>query len=190
MRTRYLNLIVISTMALVACSAPVVGKSTSPNPDSGYVYGIFELPKPIKNCDWGADFILQSIDTTTEYRLAFSSREPIEVFPLRPGRYRITHVIAKNCLSRESDRKSYSSPLISGDIDVKPATATYIGNYAVQTYTGAAPNGAAITMVNLTRQCRDFTNTTHEFLKSYSAFAPVRTIDGTTGTAACIRPGQ
>lgn len=190
MKFRYSILTLVTTLALASCGAPVAGKFTTPAPGNGYIYGIFELPKPNRHCGWGASFILQEVGTSTEHQLSFSSSEPVGVFPVRPGRYQIAHVVAKNCSAREVDRQYYSSPVIAGEVEVKPDTAIYIGSYAVQTYTAAAPNGIAMTMVNLTRQCRDFASTTERFLKGWPAFSTLQSIDGTSGTAACIRPAS
>lgn len=190
MKFRYSILTLVTTLALASCGAPVIGKFSSPAPGSGYVYGIFELPKPNRHCGWGASFILQEVGTEHEQQLAFSSSEPVGVFAVNPGRYEITQVVVKNCASMEVDRKYFSSPVISSEIEVKPDTAVYVGSYAVQTYTAAAPNGIAMTMVNMTRQCRDFATTTERFLKGWPGFSSLQAIDGTSGTAACIRPAS
>lgn len=188
MRLSHSTLFAITSLILAACSAPVVSKSASPDASSGYVYGIFELPKPAHNCNFGAGFILKEIGSAKEHFLAFSQSEPMSVVPLSPGRYQIKQFVLKNCSGLEADRKDYAPPVMNGVIEVKPMTAVYIGNYAAQTYQGTSPGGLAKQNVFLSRLCRNFPVTTEKLRAGWPGLSPLQFVDATTGGPACIRP--
>jgi hypothetical protein len=187
MNLKYSVLLAMTSLLLASCSAPVASKFASPDPGSGYIYGIFELPKPDRNCSFGANFILREIGTAQERVIAFSGSEPVSVFPIPPGRYQIKQFVVKNCSSLEADRKDFTSPIV-GTIEVKPMTALYIGNYAARTYIAPAFNGVAVNMVFLSRLCRDFPVTTEKFRMGWPNLSTLQAVDATTGGTACIRP--
>lgn len=188
MNLKYSVLLAVASLMLASCSAPVANKFVPSDPGSGYVYGIFQLPKSDQNCNFGAGFILKEVGTSEERFLAFSRSDPVSVFPIPPGNYQIKQFVAKTCSGLEADRKDFSSPVLAGTIEVKPMTALYIGNYAAQTYIAPASNGSAVKMLFLSRLCRDFSITTEKFRTGWPNLATLQSVDATSGGEACIRP--
>lgn len=184
MVSRYSALLTACLM-LSACSAPLVKKSAPVDPTIGYVYGALRLPPSDRICDLRAGLVLTEIGTKGEHFLELSRSEAVSVFPIPPGRYEIKYVGYKTCEGgMESSRKELTSPLIAGEIEVKPLTALYIGHYEGQT--NAFYNGFTITQRwSMRRICRDFATTTAQFQTGWPNLSRLPTIDATTGGAPC-----
>ncbi len=120
--------------------------------------------------------------------ITFSQPTPLTVFAVPPGHYQIQQLIVKSCSGIEADRKDFLSPLIAGVIEVKPLTATYLGDYAAQTFPSVGPGGLTKQMVFMSRQCRNFTVTTEKFNAGWSNLSRLESVDATTRGPACVQP--
>ncbi len=188
MRLSIFVLLAASTLLLASCGTPSVHQSAYADPIVGYIYGVFEVPKPRNNCSFGVSFVLKEVDTKNERVIAFSQPTPLKVLTVSPGRYQFQQIVIQGCSGLEVDRKNFVSPLISGVIEVRSMTAVYLGDYAAQTYPSTGPDRVTKQMVFLSRQCRNFSATSKNFQTGWSNLSTLQPIDATTSGPACVQP--
>lgn len=177
-------LAILASALLSACTAPVLRKDAAPEPRSGYVYAALILPPSARMCDLRTGLALRQVDGDREYVLEFSRVEPVVIFPVEPGRYRIDEFVFRTCEGMGAGRKPLTEKLVPGEIAVESGTAVYLGRYEGET---RIDNNIYSVGWNWSvyRMCSDYEDTTARLLRTWPKFAALRTRDGTSEGRIC-----
>jgi hypothetical protein len=117
--------------ALVGCAnwAPPVTTDQSPNSNLSYVYGDFKIDT-YKNAFGQYQSLGLNLTCAdgSSYIIKFRKEDTLQVIPIKPSKCGISELVYTNIDGIVKNKKPFAQKFLQ-DVDLKPATAYYFGDY-------------------------------------------------------------